>query len=128
MATRSNIGVEIDGKLKYIYCHWGGYLDGVGKQLLLYFNTQQLAVKLVEGGDISSISAGRPEYYAQRSRWDSRSDDEPWADVQPQVADIGYDFLNNSYAYLFRDGQWFYKTYSTRRDDWLPLVDWECYE
>lgn len=35
MSTRSNIFVDFNGERKQFYHHWDGYLDGVGKDLLV---------------------------------------------------------------------------------------------
>lgn len=56
MATRSNIAVKLsDGKIKNIYCHWDGYIKGVGKNLMNHHDTQELAELLVSFGDMSSL-------------------------------------------------------------------------
>ena len=34
MATRSAIGISHGGVIKSVYCHWDGYLAGVGRTLL----------------------------------------------------------------------------------------------
>ena len=55
MATRSRIAIENqDGKVKSIYCHWDGYLGGVGKTLFNHYDKEKLE-KLIELGDISSL-------------------------------------------------------------------------
>ena len=56
MSTRSSITVScLDGWYRSVYCHFDGYLDGVGKKLLENYNSQQLAEKLVELGDMSTL-------------------------------------------------------------------------
>ena len=55
MATRSRIAIENqDGTVKSIYCHWDGYLGGVGKTLFNHYDKEKLE-KLIELGDISSL-------------------------------------------------------------------------
>lgn len=55
MATRSRIAIENqDGKVKSIYCHWDGYLSGVGKTLFNHYDKEKLE-KLIELGDISAL-------------------------------------------------------------------------
>jgi hypothetical protein len=57
MATRSSITAKIsDGTFKSIYCHFDGYVDGVGKTLIDNYNTQEKVDALVLHGDMSSIS------------------------------------------------------------------------
>ncbi|AMM43919.1 hypothetical protein FDG95_gp356 [Pectobacterium phage vB_PcaM_CBB] len=55
MATRSNINVKVGDVYHTIYCHFDGYPEGVGKTLVLNYNSQELAEKLVSFGDMSSI-------------------------------------------------------------------------
>jgi hypothetical protein len=56
MATRSAIGfVEYDGSITAVYCHWDGYLEGVGKTLVEHYNDTYKVLDLLEQGDISSL-------------------------------------------------------------------------
>ena len=56
MGTRCDIIVEhTNGKWKRIYCHWDGYIEGVGAMLLEYYNTQERAEEVVVFGDMSSL-------------------------------------------------------------------------
>jgi hypothetical protein len=56
MGTRSDIIVHrADGTWKRIYCHWDGYLDGVGKTPFEHYNTQKKAEALVALGDLSAL-------------------------------------------------------------------------
>jgi hypothetical protein len=55
MATRSRIAIEKqDGTVKSIYCHFDGYVDGVGKTLFNHYDKEKLE-KLIELGDISVL-------------------------------------------------------------------------
>lgn len=56
MATRSRIGIQgEDGKIRSIYCHWDGYIDGNGKMLDKYYTTPEQVNALMDCGDISSL-------------------------------------------------------------------------
>ena len=55
MATRSKIAIENqDGTVTAIYCHWDGYVNGVGKTLFENYDREKLE-QLIELGDISSL-------------------------------------------------------------------------
>ena len=55
MATRSRIAIENqDGTVTSIYCHFDGYLSGVGKILKEYYTTQTKVEALINLGFISS--------------------------------------------------------------------------
>ena len=59
MATRSTITVKCtDGIIRSVYCHFDGYLEGVGTKLLASYNTQALADCLICKGDLRSITDG----------------------------------------------------------------------
>lgn len=103
MATRSFIAVLRDNGYNAIYCHWDGYLDGVGKNLLNNFNTLEEVNQLIAGGDASSIDEnGEVNYY--------------------QTPDSSYCFCSNyddlietakncgtEYLYVFAENQWYYQ-------------------
>ena len=55
MATRSRIAIENqDGTVDSVYCHFDGYLSGVGKTLFNHYDREKLE-KLLELGDISVL-------------------------------------------------------------------------
>ncbi len=55
MATRSRIAIENqDGTVTSIYCHFDGYLEGVGKKLFNHYDREKTE-KLMELGDISVL-------------------------------------------------------------------------
>mgnify|MGYP006272631629 CR=1 FL=1 len=55
MATRSAIAIEQGGEIYACYCHWDGYVEGVGETLLTHYQEAQKVLDLVHGGDISSL-------------------------------------------------------------------------
>ena len=56
MSTRSNIArLNSDGSVDVIYCHWDGYLTGVGMTLVLHYDTKKEMNDLIDLGDISSL-------------------------------------------------------------------------
>jgi hypothetical protein len=56
MGTRSSIGIKSeDGTIKAIYCHWDGYLEGVGTGLVQNYNTKAKAEELINLGGFSSL-------------------------------------------------------------------------
>jgi len=56
MGTRSTIGMLNDnGSIDYIYSHWDGYFDGVGKMLHSHYNDTNKVAELLSYGDLSSL-------------------------------------------------------------------------
>ena len=58
MSTNSTIALEYDdGSVKQIYCHWDGYLDGVGSILAKHYADLAKVDQLMQLGDLSSLYA-----------------------------------------------------------------------
>jgi hypothetical protein len=58
MATRSTIALEFaDGTVEQVYCHWDGYLSGVGAELVSDYSDPFALRELIDGGDMSSIGS-----------------------------------------------------------------------
>lgn len=57
MSTRSGIGIlQPDGKtVRYIYCHWDGYIENNGEILYNYYNTPAKVNELINLGFLSSL-------------------------------------------------------------------------
>ena len=56
MSTRSQIAIQLEsGTIRTVYCHFDGYLEGVGATLLHHYNTFQDAYDLIELGNISQL-------------------------------------------------------------------------
>lgn len=56
MSTRSVIAVkEKDGTITAIYCHYDGYVEGVGKTLYQHYKDPEAAHELIGLGNISSL-------------------------------------------------------------------------
>jgi hypothetical protein len=54
MSTRSLIGIEnLDKSISYAYCHWDGYPEGVGKDIVGM--DRNAARDLINNGDMSAV-------------------------------------------------------------------------
>lgn len=110
MSTRSNIAVQRkDGTVHSVYCHFDGYLEGVGAALLKDHNSEGAAEALVALGDLRSVSAERGVFAYARDRG------EKFEDTKPVVFAEAADYFregdarglgDNGYRYLWRDGEW----------------------
>lgn len=57
MSTHSTIAVlHEDGTVSQIYCHFDGYLSGVGKMLMTHYNSLLAAEFLVSKGNLSVLA------------------------------------------------------------------------
>jgi len=118
MATRSRIGLKLDdGTIKQVYCHWDGYVEGVGLTLVENYNTIDKVEELINLGNISSlgfkVSTDEPHsfdnpvkgvtvaYMRDRGEIGQKAQTltmNEWMSVEYSSA---IDFY-----YLFADGQW----------------------
>lgn len=114
MSTRSNIGLMYqDCSIRYIYCHHDGYIDGVGKTLVKYYNQVSMIDALLDQGNLSSLGPdiGLKNDFNNR---DHRfcvfyGRDRGDGDQQAHTCSGEVDFLNCDhvdYHYLFDDGKW----------------------
>lgn len=55
MSTHCLIGIKYGSTIDAIYCHYDGFLNGVGRMLVNYYNSEDLAAELIELGGISSL-------------------------------------------------------------------------
>ena len=132
MSTRSNIAIKIkeedkgktfkawnnvnfkiseDTEYLEVYCHFDGYLEGVGADLLSDFNNYDDVFNLIIKGDMSSIN----DYYYDRPH------EEDWDDIKPNELKT-FDFnkkIPNDYYYLFENNKWIYRNWND--DEWHDL-------
>ena len=63
MSTRSLIGYkDTDGSITYVYCHYDGYIDGVGEDVKAYSDLESVK-EMVAHGDRSTVTG---PYYKDR--------------------------------------------------------------
>jgi hypothetical protein len=127
MSTRSYIGLlQKNGKVKAIYCHFDGYLDGVGKTLLNHYTAIDKIKKLLSLGSISCLRSEVGEKHDFDIHTDNklsknwtlayhRDRGESKKDTKPLIFDNVNDFLKDQcedYTYLFQNNKWFYREWS----------------
>jgi hypothetical protein len=120
MATRSTIAVvHSDGTVSQIYCHYDGYLEGVGETLVSDYNQLDRIERLVSLGDVSILGKyldpvssdhtfGHPDpdvtVFYGRDRGETGVNARRYSTVT--------EYLNQGqveeYNYLYQVGEWFY--------------------
>lgn len=139
MATRSNIGIVNDDKsITFIYCHYDGYPEYVGKMLLQHYNTAGIVNELMDLGDLSQLCE---KLYSDNN---SHTFDKPQKNVcvaygrdrgETEVdsrtfEDLG-EFEDNAknswidYQYLFDNGKWSYRNVN-KKYGWIELTPAIC--
>lgn len=106
MGTHAMIGVynKKDGSVTASYCHYDGYLEGVGRTLVESYNTQYDAEVVSKGGYISSLNE---DYFV--SRTESVHQDAATIFSSPtHFFQEGADYAGADYLYLFDGNAWFF--------------------
>jgi hypothetical protein len=117
MSTRSRIGIENqDGTTTSIYCHFDGYISGVGKLLKEYYTTQAKVKALIKLGDISSLDmtpSSTTAYHRDRNEEFSQQTNKSVPDLFNCIYQSGEEFI-----YCFtKDNIWLVS------DSGSPVVD-----
>jgi hypothetical protein len=140
MATRSAIGFqEFDGTVTGIYCHWDGYLEGVGRTLVENYSDLNTVLALIDHGDVSSLdrTIGVAHPFSRfgtdltDQQWESlfggmttfytrdRGEDTPARDFTDADAFVAY-YSDCEFFYLFDGHTWSYRT--RRTTDFVPVA------
>lgn len=108
MSTRSNIAIRYkNGTIKAIYCHFDGYLSGVGSMLLDNWKNPKKVATLVS--DVGNISALKSDLKETRESAYGESATE-YKDLATYLDSVDTFFIE--YVYVFDEayGAWFYAT------------------
>jgi hypothetical protein len=117
MGTRSTIALErADGTVIQVYCHWDGYLSGVGAELYNHYNTPEKLEELLLMGDMSTLGKDLENtIFYHRDRGE---------DMSLQTFQNYDEFRvygdNQGYNYLMSNGELFY---SRESRVWKPLTE-----
>lgn len=116
MSTRSAIIEKLsDGTFRGIYCHFDGYVEGVGAKLVKHYTTPEQVKALIDLGDLSSLGERStpigPHKYgaAEEGTTVAYGRDRGESDVAPKKGpsvQAVRSQIDHQYAYLFQDGQW----------------------
>ena len=118
MSTNSSINVVNEaGEVKSVYCNFDGYIEGVGKTLIEFYNDKALANELVSHGAISYIgkTIGRKHNF--------NSYDKKYCKFYHR--DRGDDFHSNTYKNLDEalNNKIFEYNYYFINDTWFVAYD-----
>jgi hypothetical protein len=130
MATRSAIGYKTpEGKVRAIYCHYDGYVAGVGHTLETDYQQARKIAQLVELGDASTLGA---EVFGDKTHSFNTPNkdvtvfygrDRGEANTETKEFDTVGDFVDYyegagcEYFYLYANGEWIvHDRYSVGKD------------
>lgn len=138
MSTNSTIAIEAkDGTIKQIYCHWDGYLKGVGQILKDHYSDHSKVESLIALGNISELKSeigkehdfrcpftyGPKEYSEWKSKYGNmcvaygrdRGDENQQAKEFDSFLDFTINGMKGEFNYILRaDGQWYVSTTNTK--------------
>jgi hypothetical protein len=122
MATRSRIAIENEsGIVKSIYCHFDGYIDGVGKTLFNHYDKEKLE-KLIELGAISLLGESTENTVAYHR---DRGEDHHSTDYL-NVEGLFDDGFGSGAEYIYcltKEGTWVFKSYGKEISDLKEALD-----
>jgi len=130
MSTRSLIGVLHNNQYKAVYCHFDGYLSGVGKTLLNHYDAVK-ADQLVALGDISSLGneigekhdfdncpKGVTNFYGR-----DRGEDDVSFRKYDSAAEMISENVCIDFIYVMHDGVWYVNYSNGNAAEWCVLAD-----
>jgi hypothetical protein len=107
MSTRSTIALEFaDGTVQQIYCHFDGYLSGVGAELVSDYSDPFALRDLIDEGDTSTI--GSP--YTERGEELCIRKFRDFNDYAANGQDEEYDYILRN---IEGKAAWFVRCYAT---------------
>lgn len=106
MSTKCRIAIkDINGYFRSIYCHYDGYPEYTGKQLVDHYNTNELVNDLIELGGISfledTIEETWPHSYYGKGEYLNIKISKTLNDLLEYFISSGEDYL-----YLWDNNQW----------------------
>ena len=137
MATRSNIGILEDGKVKAIYVHYDGYPSGVGKTLLENYTDKTKIKDLIDLGGVSFLQPNitKPEGHSFNTPTKGYTvfygRDRGDKGMEPQTYDSVRDVQENDYTYIYDTdtGKWFWTdNYGDGKRNDLSTTDFTKYK
>ena len=113
MSTHATIWIKnSNDTFTGIYCHFDGYLSGVGDTLLKHYNVESAAAGLISLGAISSLGvyAERPKTAVDSNEWFTvaycRDRGEELSVYQAVDADDIHNYIEE-YNYVWAFGAWY---------------------
>ena len=110
MGSRSYIGqLRDDGKVEFVYCHSGAYMEDNGEILLQDYTEADKVNSLIAAGNMAYIGdAGDDAYYGGADAKLS---------TMPMSKFLEYKDINIESLFLFKNGQWYVKSRHVKGGD-----------
>tara|TARA_X000001382_G_C3171463_1_gene179667 strand:- start:1773 stop:2333 length:561 start_codon:yes stop_codon:yes gene_type:complete len=114
MSTRSWIAVEQEiepkdmnlNRVQNIYCHFDGYIEGVGVILLKHWNNLDKAHSLLQYGDIRNVPEQEDNESLQDVAYDKIGISQEHTSEYHMMLELRGD-IHIEYVYLFKNNNWY---------------------
>lgn len=106
MGTHAMIGIynQENGSVDASYCHYDGYVEGVGRTLVGHYNTQYDAEVVARGGYMSSLC----EDYVETRLGSVHDEGAVTYESVEQFLALGFEDCGSDYLYLWDGSMWFF--------------------
>lgn len=131
MSIRSTITLSTKDGYKSIYCHYDGYLAGVGTMLTKHYNTQEKVEELIALGSLSSLNKRIAPSADEKHTWEKPVNDVTVAyhrDRGESLVISEYETLQElsrdpeDYNYLFENDNWYLLRFPSSMDESVAFV------
>jgi hypothetical protein len=134
MGTRSRIGIVVGNKVHSVYCHWDGYVEGVGVMLACHYDDFAKISQVIALGDLSSLNPEIGEKHDFDDRFEDSDPRSNWSRFYGRDrGETGCEYRTHDFAedmskcgdcaeymYIFgTDGVWYYS--DTDKIDWKKV-------
>ncbi|NBW06397.1 MAG: hypothetical protein EBR82_00035 [Caulobacteraceae bacterium] len=111
MSTHSYIGIQNDeGSIHAIYCHYDGYLEGVGADLLQHWSDPEKLGRLIDLGDLSGLGDDLDTTQAyERDFGESNAGCRGFSDLE----ELRFEAMG-AYSYVLTPSGWIYSNNGER--------------
>lgn len=107
--------VKLDGNYISVYCHFDGYIKGVGESLIKYYNNYDIILNMLLFGDFSYISENIQPYYAWK-------EEENWDFVQPKLSNEMNFSEEYNYLFNYETNKWYVSKNDTNNFEDLSKI------
>lgn len=130
MGTRSQIGMELaDKTVESVYCHFDGYVEGVGKTLVEHYTDPKKVAMLISHGGMSSLGDEIGDKHDFNHREENvctfyhrdRGEELVTESHKTSASYAEYEGGGIEYLYLFRGGEWFTLEVRDDRKKWVRV-------
>ena len=126
MSTRSYIGIENkDGTVTAVYCHFDGYLSGVGQTLLNHYKKRTKVQALIDLGNLSYIGKTPKKSRAYHS-WRGDPLEQMNKNLKWSFAEEFKNDIHIEYVYLFSKGKWYHLRFDNGNPVYRQMDDKYC--